>query len=85
MLYPDDFVLRTVASNRWGVAGVWSQSVITDLVRTNNISEDEYHRCVILLMQRNYRFVSVNERDYLWSLRQNGMHVTPVFIRALGL
>ena len=83
VLYSDDFVLRAVARNTWGVAGAWSQAVIRDLRRSGDITEDEYHRGVIDLVQRNYEFVSVNEQDYLWSLRENGMHVTPALTRAL--
>ena len=57
--------------------------MIRELIRTNAISEDEYHQSVIRLVQRNYQFVSTNEQDYIWALRRDGMHVTSTFLRAL--
>jgi hypothetical protein len=83
LLYSDDFVLRAVARNTWGVAGVWSQSLIRDLLRTKAISDDQYHQSVIRLAQRNYQFVSTTDQDYIWALRQDGMKVTSAFLRAL--
>jgi transcription elongation GreA/GreB family factor len=83
LLYSDDFVLRGVARNTWGVAGVWSQSVIRDLARTSSISEDQHHQSVVRLAQRNYQFVSMNERDFIWVLRQDGMQVRSGFLRTL--
>jgi tetratricopeptide (TPR) repeat protein/transcription elongation GreA/GreB family factor len=79
----DDLVLRLVAQNSWGVTGVWSQTVIIELLRSGCISKSEYHRATMGLVQRNYTFVRVNEQDYLWLLREEGMRLTPRFVNAL--
>jgi hypothetical protein len=78
----DDLVLRTVALNTWSVPGVWSQTVIMELYRSGHITEAEYHRATMGLVRRNYTFVRVNEQDYLWLLREEGMRVTPTFLNA---
>jgi hypothetical protein len=72
LLYSDDYVLRTVAKNSWDVASVWSQPVLRDLTQEMKISEDEYHRCIISLVQRNYHFVGVNWHDYISLLSKTG-------------
>lgn len=79
----DDFLLRTIAKDIWGVSGVWSQTVISELLRSNNLSETEGHRATMGLIQSNYTFVRVTERDYLWLLREEGMRLTPRFLDAL--
>ncbi len=83
LLCSDDFVLRTVAQNDWGVVGVWSQAVVMELLRSGNISRAEYHRATMGLVQRNYTFVRVKEQDFLWLLREEGMRVTPAFLSAM--
>ena len=83
LLFSDDLVLRTMAQNSWSVAGVWSQSVIMELLRSGHMSEVEYHRAVMELIRRNYSFVKVNERDYLWLLREEGLRITPTFLGAM--
>ena len=79
----DDLVLRTVAQNTWSVPGAWSQTVIMELLRSGHISEVEYHHATMGLVHRNYTFVRVNERDYLWLLREEGMRVTSLFLNAM--
>lgn len=85
VLCSDDLLLRVIAKNSWGVSGVWSQAVIMELARGGHISEAEYHRATMELVQRNYSFVRVHEGDYLWLLREEGMRVTSRFVTALGV
>jgi hypothetical protein len=83
VLYSDDLVLRAVAQNDWQVKGVWSQTVLRELLRSGALGEPDYHRAVSDLILNRYHFVSADEKDYYWLLLQEGGQVTPRFTTAL--
>jgi nucleoside phosphorylase/transcription elongation GreA/GreB family factor/thioredoxin-like negative regulator of GroEL len=82
-LYSDDFVLRIVARNSWGVAGFWSQPLLLHMARGKWIAHDDYRRAIIDLILANYSFVTVNQHDLLWFLAQEGIQMTPRFLQSL--
>lgn len=79
----DDLVLRTRAKGAFGVSCVWSQTVLLELATSGHLSESQYHCATMALVQKNYTFVRVSERDYMWLLREEGMRITPRFVNAL--
>ncbi len=80
-LYSDDRALRIIAEKEWQVAGIWIQSILADMRRTQIITEDEYHEAIEKLILANYFFVSVEAKDLVWILHRHNMIITPAVQR----
>lgn len=75
-LYADDFVLRALASNDWGVGGLWSQNMLLELKRAELLSDEEYLDAVRRMALSQYHFVALDTESLLHVLRRSGMRVT---------
>ena len=76
ILILDDLPQANIA--RWlGFGAVNSQALLTDLLRSNVITEVEYSSKIEELVLMNYWFVRISARDILWSLEANGYQTTP--------
>ena len=76
ILFSDNLGLRQVAESEWKVTGVWVQTVLSDLLKNNVITKDEYHVAVEKLILANYFFVSINHDDILYQLKKNGWDIS---------
>jgi len=86
VLISDDLPQANVA--RWlGFGAVNSQSLLTELLRSNVITEVEYSSKIEEFVLMNYWFVRISAKDILWSLETNGYQTTPgtrAMLRTLG-
>jgi len=81
VLYSDDLRLRQYAQAEWQVRGIWTQSVLRQMLQKQLLTEDEYCDAVTKLFWLNYRHVSINAHDLMWALKQDGMEITPRVMR----
>lgn len=70
-MYSDDLALRLLARNEHKVQSFWSQTLLQDLRAKSIISADEYHRTVAQLIEFGFYFVSVNQADLVWVIRES--------------
>jgi tetratricopeptide (TPR) repeat protein len=77
MLLTDDHVLRTVARSEFGVRGAWLQVVLMKAVDTKAITDEEYLRAVLALIDANEEFISINSQVLYTSLRGTKEHLLP--------
>lgn len=76
VLISDDLPQANIA--RWlGFEAVNSQALLTELLRSNVITEVEYSSKIEELVLMNYWFVRVSAKDILWSLEANGYQTAP--------
>src|SRR5262249_37309699 len=77
LVYSDDLALRLVARNGQNVQSFWSQTFLQDLRDKGLISADEYHRAVVQLVEFGFHFVSVNQADLVWVIRESAWTPSP--------
>ena len=76
VLISDDLPQANVA--RWlGFGAVNSQALLTELLRSDVITEVEYSSKIEELVRMNYWFVRVSAKDMLWNLEANGYQTDP--------
>lgn len=83
-LVADDVALRGVAMSEWQVGGVSSLSIITDLRRRSVISEDDYYRSLLGLLELSYSFVGINVEFLNWIARRTEYQLTDEFVLAMS-
>jgi hypothetical protein len=84
MLLAEDHTLRTLARSEFGVLGAWLQPILMKAVDAKVISEDEYLRAVLALIDANEEFISVNGALLYGSLRGINGHALPPAFRKLA-
>ena len=72
----DDGILRQLASELGGVAGVWTQLAALSAGERNAITADDYYAIANALVSVDYRFTMVDNRCVLYQLRADGWTVT---------
>ena len=65
-LCSDDWVVRMLAENEWGVSSVWTQGVLIELKRREKLTEEEYSRAINDLLRARYAVVRTSAQDILW-------------------
>ena len=86
VLISDDLPLSDVARSL-GFGAVNSQALLTELLRSDVITEVEYSSKIEELVLMNYWFVRISAEDILWSLEANGYQTSPgtrAMLRTLG-
>ncbi len=68
----DDVGSRKLAELAFAVTGFSTQRLLEVARDRGLISKEDYHRCVMLLFENNYSFVSETPEDILFHLRQTG-------------
>ena len=84
LVYSDDLALRLVARNGHKVQSFWSQTLLQDLRDKGLISANEYHRAVVQLIEFGFHFVSVNQADLVWVIRESAWTPSPRVARVLA-
>jgi transcription elongation GreA/GreB family factor len=84
LVYSDDLALRLAARNGHNVRSVWSQTLLQDLRDKGLITADEYHRAVVQLIEFGFHFVSVNQADLFWAIRESIWAPSPRVARAFA-
>jgi hypothetical protein len=77
MLLSEDHILRGLARSEFGVKGVWLQPVLMEALGAKIITDEEYQRAVLALIDANEEFISVNGVMLYRSLRGLSGHVLP--------
>lgn len=75
-LYSDDLRLRMIAKNDHAVDGVWTQTVLIDMLEKKLITSEQYQELIIKLIQGNYTYVSVNADTLNLTLRKHRFKTT---------
>jgi len=84
LVYSDDLALRLVARNGHKVQSFWSQTLLQDLRDKGLISPDEYHQVVVQLIEFGFHFVSVNQADLVWVIRDSAWTPSPRVAKVLA-
>jgi tetratricopeptide (TPR) repeat protein len=84
ILLTEDYILRTLARTEFGVPGVWLQPVLMKAVGTKRLTEEEYLRAVLGLIDANEEFISINPAVLYRSLRGASGHALPPDFRKLA-
>ena len=84
LMYSDDLALRLVARNQYKVPSFWSQTLLQDLRDKGLISQGDYHLAVVRLIQFGFHFVSVNQPDLVWAIRDSDWTPSPGVAKVLG-
>jgi len=77
ILLSEDHVLRGLARSEFGVEGVWLQPVLMKALDANVMTDEEYLRAVLALIDANEEFISVNGAMLYRSLRGISGHSLP--------
>ena len=84
LVYSDDLVLRLAAQNEHKIRSFWSQTLLRDLRDKGLMSMDEYHKAVVWLIESGYNFVSVDQADLVWVIRDSEWAPTPRVAKVLA-
>jgi len=60
ILFSDDLILRLFAKNEFGVEGVWTQSVLMQLLEKGLIERIDYNKLIIRLVSSHYHHTSID-------------------------
>lgn len=86
ILFTDDERLRSYCLSEFGVNGVWTQLVLSELVQKGILTQEEYVDAVIKLVSFNFVHTSINKaviyrtgEKYDWDLGK------PIFLKVISL
>ena len=79
VLLSDDFSLRRLAKEEFGVDGAWIQPVLMYATDAKRMKQEHYNRAVASLAAWRHDFTSVNAQQLLFSANRGGWKVTSEF------
>jgi tetratricopeptide (TPR) repeat protein len=79
VLLSDDFNLRRLANEEFGLDGIWIQPLLMCATDTKRMKQHHYDRAVASLAAWRHDFTSVNAQQLLFSANRGGWKVTPEF------
>jgi tetratricopeptide (TPR) repeat protein len=79
VLLSDDFNLRRLAKEEFGLDGVWIQPILMYAADKKRMKQDHYNRSVVSLAQWGHDFTSVTAQQLLFTVNRGGWRVTPEF------
>lgn len=80
LLYSDDCAFRRLAKLNHNIDGVWTQGVLNECLKRNNIKEEEYNKAVIKLIRFGYHSTNYNVDVLLYAAEEsNWTPINPYF------
>lgn len=65
LFYSDDGPLRLIAKEKFGVNGIWTQEVLLECLKRNNITINDYNKIIVKLLSFNYSGINYNSNTLI--------------------
>jgi tetratricopeptide (TPR) repeat protein len=70
-LFSDDFALRVVAFQEFNVRGIWTQLLMMRLLKTGELTNDEYSIFSLKMIEAGVDYISINEHVLMLAARES--------------
>lgn len=77
ILFTDDFGLRMLAKNDYGIDGIWSQIILQDFLSKKIIDNEQYNKYIVKLLSYNYKHLVLNYKILIEAAKESNW--SPVF------
>jgi tetratricopeptide (TPR) repeat protein len=81
VLYSDDFVLQTLGYKEFSVKGLWTQSILRDVVDRGLLQIGEYHEAIGRLAKAHYQYVSLTAATLVYLLESQNWQISDEIAR----
>lgn len=85
LLFSDDWALREVSKNEYGVKGVWTQAILMNALGKGYLTQDQYDDYVLKLVGLNYYYTSVSGKNLFFAFKKASWKLEEPFLGALRM